>query len=110
MAGFRQGSRGTTPRLASEGAGPDRLPVERGRGAAGHSPAGAPAGGAGEGHESPSPGAVTGSSGRRPRERSRRPLRVLIVDDEYPARAELRFRLNQEPDVEITGEAANARE
>ncbi|MFS8572235.1 MAG: tetratricopeptide repeat protein [Clostridia bacterium] len=53
---------------------------------------------------------MTGSSGRRPRERSRRPLRVLIVDDEYPARAELRFRLNQEPDVEITGEAAHARE
>ena len=39
-----------------------------------------------------------------------RPMRVLIVDDEYPARAELRFRLSREPGVEITGEAATARE
>ncbi|ADU52229.1 two component transcriptional regulator, LytTR family [Thermaerobacter marianensis DSM 12885] len=39
-----------------------------------------------------------------------RPVRVLIVDDEYPARAELRFRLSREPGVEITGEAATARE
>lgn len=38
------------------------------------------------------------------------PLRVLIVDDEVPARAELRFRLGRHPDVEITGEAATARE
>ncbi|WP_156423588.1 LytR/AlgR family response regulator transcription factor, partial [Hydrogenibacillus schlegelii] len=39
-----------------------------------------------------------------------RPIRALIVDDEYPARAELRYRLSREPGVEITGEAANARE
>lgn len=39
-----------------------------------------------------------------------RPIRVLIVDDEYPARAELRYRLSREPGVEITGEAATARE
>lgn len=37
-------------------------------------------------------------------------LRALIVDDEYPARAELRFRLGRHPDVEVTGEAATARE
>jgi len=43
-------------------------------------------------------------------DRARRVLRVLIVDDEYPARAELRYRLSREPDVEITGEAATARE
>ncbi|HEY8487566.1 MAG TPA: LytTR family DNA-binding domain-containing protein [Thermaerobacter sp.] len=39
-----------------------------------------------------------------------RPIRALIVDDEYPARAELRYRLSREPGVEITGEAATARE
>ena len=39
-----------------------------------------------------------------------RPIRALIVDDEYPARAELRYQLSREPGVEITGEAANARE
>lgn len=39
-----------------------------------------------------------------------RPLRVLIVDDEYHARAELRFRLARHEDVEITGEAATASE
>lgn len=37
-------------------------------------------------------------------------LRALIVDDEYPARMELRYRLGQHPDVEIIGEATNARE
>ncbi|MEW8979015.1 MAG: LytTR family transcriptional regulator DNA-binding domain-containing protein [Symbiobacterium sp.] len=37
-------------------------------------------------------------------------LRALIVDDEYPARMELRFQLSQFPDVEIIGEATNARE
>lgn len=37
-------------------------------------------------------------------------LKALIVDDEYPARMELRFQLSQFPDVEIIGEATNARE
>ncbi len=37
-------------------------------------------------------------------------LRALIVDDEYPARQELRFILNNFPDVEVVGEAADARE
>lgn len=37
-------------------------------------------------------------------------LKALIVDDEYPARMELRFQLGSFPDVEIIGEATNARE
>ena len=37
-------------------------------------------------------------------------LRALIVDDEYPARMELRYQLSQFPDVEVIGEATNARE
>jgi len=37
-------------------------------------------------------------------------LKALIVDDEYPARMELRFQLSRFPDVEIIGEATNARE
>jgi two-component system LytT family response regulator len=37
-------------------------------------------------------------------------LKTLIVDDEYPARMELRFQLSSFPDVEIIGEATNARE
>lgn len=37
-------------------------------------------------------------------------MRVLIVDDEYPARKELRAQLAQFPEVEIVGEAANADE
>lgn len=37
-------------------------------------------------------------------------LKALIVDDEYPARMELRYQLGQFPDVEIIGEATNARE
>jgi len=37
-------------------------------------------------------------------------LRALIVDDEYPARMELRYQLGQFPDVEVIGEATNARE
>lgn len=37
-------------------------------------------------------------------------LRALIVDDEFPARAELRFRLSKHKDVEVVGEAATARE
>jgi len=37
-------------------------------------------------------------------------IKALIVDDEYPARMELRFQLERFPDVEIIGEAANARE
>lgn len=37
-------------------------------------------------------------------------LKALIVDDEYPSRMELRFQLSQFEDVEIIGEAANARE
>lgn len=38
------------------------------------------------------------------------PIRTLIVDDEYPARMELRFRLGQHPDIEVIGEAASGRE
>ncbi|HEY6147559.1 MAG TPA: response regulator, partial [Thermoanaerobaculia bacterium] len=34
-------------------------------------------------------------------------MRVLIVDDEEPARALLREVLSAEPDVEVVGEAAN---
>ncbi|NLW06408.1 MAG: response regulator transcription factor [Clostridia bacterium] len=37
-------------------------------------------------------------------------LRTLIVDDEYPARQELRFMLQQFKDIEVVGEATNARE
>jgi DNA-binding LytR/AlgR family response regulator len=37
-------------------------------------------------------------------------LRALIVDDEAPARAELRYQLEAHDDVRIVGEAANARE
>lgn len=38
------------------------------------------------------------------------PLRALIVDDEYPAREELRYLLNRFTCVEVVGEAANAPE
>jgi len=37
-------------------------------------------------------------------------LKALIVDDEYPARKELRFLLNQFDNVEVVGEATNANE
>ncbi|SFG00247.1 two component transcriptional regulator, LytTR family [Desulfotomaculum arcticum] len=37
-------------------------------------------------------------------------LKALIVDDEYPARQELRFLLNNFDNIEIVGEAANAQE
>lgn len=37
-------------------------------------------------------------------------LKALIVDDEYPARMELRFRLSRYTDIEIIGEATNGRE
>lgn len=37
-------------------------------------------------------------------------IKALIVDDEYPARAELRFQLSRHEDVEVTGEAATAYE
>ncbi|MCL0067536.1 LytTR family DNA-binding domain-containing protein [Peptococcaceae bacterium] len=37
-------------------------------------------------------------------------LKALIVDDEYPARQELRYLLNEFENVEIVGEAANASE
>jgi two-component system LytT family response regulator len=37
-------------------------------------------------------------------------LKALIVDDEYPARQELRYALNKFEDVEIVGEATNAQE
>lgn len=39
-----------------------------------------------------------------------RPLRVLIVDDEVPAREGLRLRLQREPGVSIVAEAAGATE
>lgn len=35
-------------------------------------------------------------------------IRALVVDDEAPARAELRYLLSQHPDVEVAGEAATA--
>jgi two-component system response regulator LytT len=37
-------------------------------------------------------------------------LRVVIIDDEAPARSELRYLLEQYEDVEITGEAASGEE
>ncbi|OAT87068.1 LytR/AlgR family response regulator transcription factor [Desulfotomaculum copahuensis] len=37
-------------------------------------------------------------------------LKALIVDDEYPARQELRYALSEFDNVEIVGEAANAQE
>ena len=37
-------------------------------------------------------------------------IRVLIVDDEAPARGELRYLLAAHPEVEIVGEAATAKE
>ncbi|MDI6711080.1 MAG: LytTR family DNA-binding domain-containing protein [Bacillota bacterium] len=37
-------------------------------------------------------------------------LKALIVDDEYPARQELRYALRKVEDVEVVGEAANAEE
>jgi len=37
-------------------------------------------------------------------------LRALIVDDEYPAREELRYLLRGFPEVEVVGEAAEASE
>lgn len=37
-------------------------------------------------------------------------IRTLIVDDEYPAREELRFHLSSFPGIEVVGEAANAAE
>ncbi|GAW91267.1 LytR/AlgR family response regulator transcription factor [Calderihabitans maritimus] len=37
-------------------------------------------------------------------------LRALIVDDEYPARKELRYLLEKYDNIQIVGEAANARE
>jgi two-component system LytT family response regulator len=37
-------------------------------------------------------------------------IRTLIVDDEYPAREELRFLLSKYPEIEVVGEATNATE
>lgn len=37
-------------------------------------------------------------------------LKALIVDDEYPARSELRFLLNKFNNIEVVGEATNAQE
>lgn len=37
-------------------------------------------------------------------------LKALIVDDEYPARQELRYALNEFSQIEIVGEATNAQE
>lgn len=37
-------------------------------------------------------------------------LRALLVDDEAPARAELRYLLSRHADVQVVGEAASARE
>jgi DNA-binding LytR/AlgR family response regulator len=38
------------------------------------------------------------------------PIRALLVDDEAPARSELRYLLGSHPDVEIVGEAASGGE
>lgn len=38
------------------------------------------------------------------------PLKALIVDDEYPARKELRYLLENHPEIQVVGEAANAYE
>ncbi|NLC76423.1 MAG: response regulator transcription factor [Clostridia bacterium] len=38
------------------------------------------------------------------------PLKALIVDDEYPARKELRYLLEQHQDIQVVGEATNAYE
>lgn len=37
-------------------------------------------------------------------------IKVLIVDDEYPARMELRYHLDKYKDIKIIGEASNAEE
>jgi two-component system response regulator LytT len=37
-------------------------------------------------------------------------IRALIVDDEGPARSELRYLLSAHPEIEVVGEAATARE
>lgn len=37
-------------------------------------------------------------------------LKALIVDDEYPARMELRYLLEEFSNVEVIGEATNATE
>jgi len=37
-------------------------------------------------------------------------LKALIVDDEYPARQELRYMLQDYKDIEVVGEATNAKE
>ncbi|MFX4262210.1 LytR/AlgR family response regulator transcription factor [Pelotomaculum propionicicum] len=37
-------------------------------------------------------------------------LKALIIDDEYPARQELRYALSEFENIEIVGEAANAQE
>lgn len=37
-------------------------------------------------------------------------LKALIVDDEYPAREEMRYLLSQNPHVEVVGEAASGKE
>jgi DNA-binding LytR/AlgR family response regulator len=51
-----------------------------------------------------------GAPAERPWRAHNRPILALIVDDEAPARAELRHRLAAYPDVEVVGEAADARE
>lgn len=38
------------------------------------------------------------------------PLKALIVDDEYPARKELRYLLEKHPEIQVVGEATNAYE
>ncbi|HHY59859.1 MAG TPA: response regulator transcription factor [Clostridia bacterium] len=38
------------------------------------------------------------------------PLKALIVDDEYPAREELRYLLEKHPEIQVVGEATNAYE
>src|SRR6185312_6220422 len=37
-----------------------------------------------------------------------RMISALVVDDEAPARSELRYLLSQHPDVEVVGEAGSA--
>src|SRR4051794_12211490 len=45
-----------------------------------------------------------------PRGHGMKPIHALIVDDEAPARSELRYLLEQRRDVQVVGEAAGAAE
>src|SRR5262245_58017051 len=53
------------------------------------------------------PPPVVPGAGKAPSDKGPPPLRVLIVDDEEPARAVLREYLEEEPGVEVLAECAN---